>query len=496
MIRGLFVAAVFAALATAAPGVWAEPSPDDAMRSAMERVPPADRPLSVRLPSPRPFRLDNGLLLLVLEDRRLPTVTMTMRVRAGSFYEPDDRRGLAALTAATLDEGTESRTGAELARQVDAMGASLSADAEQGGPVATVHIEGLSQDTAILLDLLADVVRRPSFPAGPFDKVKRQMTASLVQAARDPAAIAEETALEALYGDTPPARVRPPISHIEALAPDDLKAFHKDFYRPERAILGVAGDVEADAVARLVRRAFGDWERGTRQLQPDLPKYGPAPETRVLLVDRPGSVQAVLRLANLGITRNSPDYPALVVMNHILGGSFTSRLWANIRESKGYAYDVHSDFTAPRYTGYWYAGAEVRNAVTGDALAQFLAEFERLREEKVSPEELAGARQGIIGTFARELEDPNRLLDKALDVVQFGLPEDYWSKFPQRIQDVDDGDVRRVARRYLVNPQIVAVGERSEIEAALKKVGPVTIVTPDAPDTVKPPDGETGDPPR
>lgn len=445
---------------------------DDAMRAALRKVPPPNGPLVVRLPEPKTWRLRNGLRLLMLEDHRLPTVALTMRVRAGSFFEPPDRQGLAALTAAMLDEGAGNRAANEIGEQVDAMGASLSTHAEQGGPMAVIRVSGFSEDVPALMALLADVARRPTFPAAPLEKAIRQAVADVARAESNPNALAEAVTLQALYSDTPPARTRPPVPGLEALTPEDLEEFHATWYRPERAILGITGDIRPEDARRMVEAAFGDWERGNAPLEASLPRYAPARTSRVIVVDRPGSVQTVLQLSNLGIRRHSRDYAAMAVLNHILGGAFTSRLWTTIREEKGYAYSVGSTFTAPRYTGHWSATAQVRTEVTAEAVSLFLDEFQRLRRERVSSEELDGAKQGILGLFARQVEDPGEVLDNALDVPWYGLPDDNWRRLLQRVRAVSADDVRRVARRYLVHPQIVAVGERTQIEGALARFGP------------------------
>lgn len=453
-----------------------EPAPSSIVYK--NRAPVAQETLRVRFPRPREYRLPNGLQLMVLEDHKLPTVAFRLSLPAGSFYEPEHRQGLAAMTASMLDEGTKTRSASEIASAVDRLGASLAAGAEQGGERASVLASGLSTDTGAILDLLSDIVLNPTFPDDQLAKVKERTLAALTQALRDPDALAEVAMARALYGDAPPSRVFPPLEQVRSLTRDDIVAFHARHYQPEHALLGVVGDVDADEVYRKVREVLGGWRRGNAETV-TLPAFRPASSPRVFLVERPGSVQTALRLGNLAINRKSKDYPALTVANRILGGSaISSRLGKNIREEKGYTYDVYSTFDAPRFPGPWYAATTVRNEVTGPTLAEFEREFRRMREQLVSAGELDAARRGIVGRFALRMESPATLLAMAMERKEYDLPADYWNVFPARIETVTDADVRRVSERYLggKGQQVIAVGERAQIEDALKPYGPLTVL--------------------
>lgn len=445
------------------------------------RAPVSTDMLSVKFPSPRKYTLPNGLRLIVIEDHRLPTVSFSMSLLAGSFFEAKDKQGLADLTASMLDEGTETMSSAEIAAAVDRLGASLGASADQGGERAGVYANGLSSDTNALLNLMGDIVLRPTFPADQFQKVKERTVAGLTQSLQDPDTLADIAVMRAAYGDSPPARVFPPIPDVQALTPKDAATFHKDYYRPERAILGVVGDVKAEDILAAVSKEFGGWKRGDAPLEADLPKFEPKTKTQCFVVDRPGSVQTTLRIGNLAIARKSPDYYAFLVMNRILGyDPIASRLGANIREEHGYTYDVGSDFDAPRYIGWWGAHTQIRNSVTADTLTQFFHEFKRIETDPVSATELSDAQRGIVGIFALRMERPDSLLGMAMTQEIYNLPDAYWDDYPTHINAVTIADVRRVATKYIGEGrvQIVAVGEQSAIEPALKPYGPITILDP------------------
>jgi predicted Zn-dependent peptidase len=199
------------------------------------------------------------------------------------------------------------------------------------------------------------------------------------------------------------------------------------------------------------------------------------------MVARPGSVQTALRFISLGISRTDPDYLPLVVANRVLGGSSSSRLFQNLREERGYTYGAYSTLSAPRWPGTWSSYASVRTPVTGDAAREFVREIKRLSEDTVPADELARMKRALVGSFARTLESSDGVLARAIEIARYGLPADYWDTYPAKIEAVTAADVRRVAKKYLAGGkvQVVAVGERATLEAALKELGPVEVVDAD-----------------
>jgi zinc protease len=443
------------------------------------RVPVSSEVLRVRFPRAEKTTLPNGLTVLVLRDSKLPTVSMTLSLKAGSFFEPKEKTGLAELTASMLEEGTKSRTSEQIAELTDRLGASASADGGQGSQWASVSAGGMSEDTDTLMALVADMARNPVFPQGPFERLKRQTLAGLQQAMTQPSTLAAIATARAAYGDTPPGRVMPSPASVEALTVDDLKEYHARFYRPEGGYLAVTGAVKPSTVFAMARKYFGDWKRSTTPETIALPAFSAPSSMRITLVDRPGSVQASLTAVTLSLKRTDPDYVPLMVMNRILGGLPSSRLEANIREKRGFAYYARSSVSAPEYTGTLDATTEVRNEVASEALKELLLQFERMRNEPVAETELNAAKQGIVGAFARRLESPEALLAMALDVTRYGLPADYWDTYPARVQAVTADDIRRMARKYLAPERlgIIVVGEASALRKDLEAVAPVTVVT-------------------
>lgn len=433
--------------------------------------------LRVKLPRPVEARLKNGLTVLILEDHRAPYVTLQLHLgAAGALFEPTDRIGLANATALMLREGTKSRSSVQIAEQIDRLGAGLSAGSSFGSPDAVLSGAGLSDNFDEWFAVFVDVLLNPTFPADELEKLKQRQRAHLREQRSSSGFLISERFNRAVYGQHPAAQVSVTPESIDKLTRDALVQWHRERYEPGQAILGIAGDVRAkDLIEKLERHLLG-WKEA--DVTPAWPR-DPAPSTarRVLLVDRPNSVQTTLALGNIAIDRRSADYMPMVVMNYILGGGASSRLFLNLREEKGYTYGVYSDFSALRYPGPWRAGGNMRTEATEGALREFFFEFRRIREEQVTAEELEASKRAIVARFALSLEQPARVLGFAITTQQYGFPADYWDSYPARIMAVTAADVQRVARKYLNldTLQMVAVGDASKINGVLEKYGKVEV---------------------
>jgi predicted Zn-dependent peptidase len=440
------------------------------------KAPVSKKLLTIKLPRPKSFTLSNGLTVYVLEDHRFPAVRMRLQMHAGSLFEP--KPGVAEMTASMLTEGTKTRTSMQLAEETADMGATLAANA--GADTASLTVAGLSETTDQLIGLMSDVLLNPTFPVDRLDRMKFQQTSGISQRRTNPTAMTADVAARVYYGGTPYGKPSAKEAEIAAIATDDLASFHDAFYRPNGAILGVTGDVDIKELKSKLEAALSGWKPGSQT--PELPKaeFTPHESTKIFLIDRPGSAQTVLQFGNLAITQKDPDYIPLVVANRILGGGSSGRLFQNIREQKGYTYGAYSSLTGGRWPGIWGASASVRTPVTEPAVREFFNEFDRLQNERVSERDLERAKRSIIGSFATTLESPDAILTRTLELVQLGLPMDYWDTYPAKIQAVTVDDVQRVAKKYLGKNriQLIAVGERSKIEDGLKKFGPVEIVDP------------------
>jgi len=462
-------------------------APTGQIAAPLNRAPVAKDILQVKLPQPQRFTLPagadkaGGARMLVVEDHKLPLLTITVSMRAGSLFESAAKPGVADLTAAQLNEGTRTKDYMQIARATEKIGASLGAGA--GAERAVVSVSGLSENTDELVALLADVLLHPTFPADRLAKAKFQAVARRSQEEVNPQFLSGQLTRQILYGaSTPYGRPAPTPAQIQAITADDLRAFYTEHYRnaPE-TLIGVAGDVKAGDIEKKLAAALAAWPAASGA-ETALPAgtFHPEEKTAIYLVDRPGSAQTLLTFTNLGIKRTDPDFFPLTVANYILGGSFNSRLNQDLREQKGYTYGVRSTVSTAKYPGTWTMGGSVRNAVTAPAITGFYSEFARMQSAPVTSGELDAAKRSIVGSFALTLESPAGVLSRLLDVVDYGLPSDYWDTFPQRVQAVTPADIQRVTQTYLGTGrvQVIAVGEGKTIQSGLATFGPVTVLTP------------------
>jgi predicted Zn-dependent peptidase len=430
--------------------------------------------LKVKRPKAGEAILTNGLHVMVLESSRVPTFSMEMVVMSGGLSDPADMRGLANATASLLREGTAKHNSKEIAEQLDTMGASIGANSGLASFTSSVTASGLVENFDQVLDLFTEVVRTPLFPAAEVERYKSRTLSSQPLLRGQAGFLAQERLNQAIYGTHPASLVLPPAEAIKKITAADLVRFHAQHYLPNNAMLAIVGDVKLKDILPKLERAFGDWKSGPA-VQTSIPAAPSQSASKIFLINRPGSVQTVFQIGSLAIDRSDPDYPAMAVMNRILGGGGSSRLFLNIREDKSYAYSVGSNFSGSKYRGTFVASSPVRTEATEGALREFMNEFNRIRNEQVSPTELENAKRAIVGNFALSLENSGAILQNIITQKLYGFPADYWDTYPKKIEAVTAEDVQRVARKYidLDHLQIVAVGDAAKAKEALAKFGTV-----------------------
>ena len=453
------------------------PPPENVSVTGVElkgKAPVNPATLRVQLPKPQEAKLENGLSAALLEDHDLPTFSLQLLIRGGGLADPEDKRGLAMATAALLREGAGRRSSREIAEALAALGASFNAGASPSSGESAVTVSGLSENLDATLALAADLIRKPTFPQPEVDKFKARFLAQLQHQRSLPGFLAQEQFMRAVYGEHPASYVVPPASVVRALRSEDLSAYHRAHYRPNNVTLIAHGDVTMTELLAKLKRFFGDWPQGEAH-ERKLPSLSPPEKTRVLLVDRPGSVQTSLWLGGLGIERRSEDYFAVLVMNHILGGGPASRLFLNLREDKGYTYGVYSSFTGSSFPGVMIASTDVRSAVTAEALHELSNEVRRIIEQPVATQELKNAQRALIGRFALSLDSPQALMSNLATQKIYELPANYWDEYPQHVEAVTPADIQRVAKKYY-DPkrlQIIAVGDGATVRKALENYGAI-----------------------
>jgi zinc protease len=460
----LLLATVVGALAVSPPAAAQEQHDADLSKIVrLNRAPVSNETLQVHLPRPKVTKLPNGLTVLVIEQHKLPTVNFMLWVDTGDMSDPKDQPGLASFAAEMLHEGTTHRTSAQLAADVDNIGATLRASSGFGATDSSVMASGLAPSAAQILELMSDIVLNPTFPNDELEKFKQRQLSQLEQERSDPSTLAEERFRQALYQDFPAAVTMPTPESIKAATPERLKEFHDRYYVPSNAILGVVGDVEQEDILGLIRKTFGEWKGGTVP-KPDWSHLPPPAPSKIYLVNRPDSVQTNIVAGDYGARRTDPDYVTLYVMNRVLGGGPQARLFLNLREVHGYTYGAYSAVGDDKYREAWSANTEVRNAVTDGSLEQLMAEFKRIRDEKVPETELDEARHSIVANFALSLEQQQQLLSRWILVQDYGLSTDYWDRYPVEVTHTTPDAVQAAARKYvdLEHLQIVCVGDAHE----------------------------------
>jgi len=445
----------------------------------LNKAPVSDDVLRVTLPRPRESKLENGMTLMVLEDHRVPTFSVRIDLPVSSLAEPEELQGVADATASMLTLGTESMDSRQLAERLDELGGSL--NASSGQMSTSISVSGLTDNMEELLALLQEVLRRPTFPQEELDKWKQSELARLEQRRTDPDFLASERIVKILYPDDLRGVFAPTEESIRALTRDNIQEYYDAQYRPmPGGLVGVAGDVSHDEMAARLNKLLADWEPG-EAAAPDIEIEAPIEARRVVLIHRPDSVQTSLVVANRAITRTDPDYFACVVVNRVLGSGPSSRLFRNIREDKGYTYGIYSSFDASKYTNDFSASISVRTEVTGPALREILKEFLDIRDREIPAEELEGAKRALVASFALSLESSTDLLSRAMSLKHYGLPADYWDKYPDQVMGITAERAREVARKYIPvdNFQIVAVGDDDQLRDVLAEFGEVEEYTVD-----------------
>lgn len=439
--------------------------------------PGATRPF--KLPAVREITLDNGLTLVSIEDHSSPIVTIlvgvSLDISQGNIDELTNQIALAEATAELITEGTGSRTSEQVAREVETLGGRLSSSANSD--YAEVAISVVAENADRMMDLLGDVLLRPAYPDSEVALYKRNRIQNLVVQRQDPAFLVEEQFDRVIFGPHPYAISAPTPASIDRLDREKIVDYYKSNFGPRGSVAIIAGDFNAGRMEAKAREVFAEWrgsQREPAELRPSIEPPRPT-ERRVYLIDRPGSEQADFRIGSVAVRRGDPDYIALQVVNAVLGSGTSSRLFLNIRERKGYAYDVFSSISALRQAGTFYGGAETRTAVTVLAIKDMLAEFDRLRTAQVPPQELQSAKNYLSGLFSLTLSTQGGVAERVLQTYMLGLGRGYLETYRARIEAVAAEQVQQAARKYLLTdrPAVVVVGDASKLAKDLKAIGPV-----------------------
>jgi zinc protease len=415
-------------------------------------------------------RLSNGIVVLIAESQRLPILTIRLVVRGGENLAPAASYGLAEMTAALLEEATRSRDSMKLAGEISEIGATLGSDG--GVEVCSLFLSTLTKHEDKALELFSDVLLHPAFPEKDLQRLRKQRAAALLRRRDLAPVIANVVFGKLLYGSGHPyGRIATPES-INRITRDQVRRFYEQVFLPNNAAIIVVGAVTADEITAKLQRALREWKPGSL---PDLKYPGPPPSgpMALYLVDKPAAAQSVLTVGHVGVSRLTPDYFPLLVLNGALGGQFSSRINLNLREDKGYTYGARSSFNFRQGPGPFSAGASVQTAVTKEALVELLRELKDIAGQRpLSDSELAFAKDRLKKGYPSRFETTASRASALSELAEFHLSDDYFTTYQSRIEAVTKEDTKRVARKYF-DPDhmtIVIVGDRKAIEPKLKEL--------------------------
>ncbi len=432
-----------------------------------KQAPEPLKPIAFNVPKPVEIELKNGLRVVYIEDKGLPMVSYRLAFQQGDINDPADSIGINSAVAGLLNEGTRTRTSKQIAEEIERLGASINVSSSSDNTV--ISGSALSLYSYDVLKLMADMVLNPIFPEGELKLFKDNTIEGLKLQRSESGFLADEQTNKILYGDHPYAIISPKAVDVTSLTREKLVNHHKSSFTPNKAILIAVGDIDRKDLMNQVEDLFGKWE------SKPIPKIKfPNPPERtektITIVDRPGSAQSNIVLANLAIDQSNPDYFPVLVMNQVLGGGASARLFMNLREEKGYTYGAYSRFNTNRFAGDFEANSEVRTPVTGDSLKEFFFELNRIRKDEVNNSELQDAKNYLIGTFPIRAETQGGLVNLILRQQLYGLPVDYLQTYREKINNVTPADLKRVANKYLQPEKIamVIVGDAGEILPQVK----------------------------
>ncbi len=416
-------------------------------------------------------KLGNGLKIKVARAPLVPVVTISLVLEAGEDVLGTDHAGLAVLTGDSLEGGTKKWSGSELASQLENNGTGLSVDTDWD--CTTVSLSCLADRLDTVLGVLAEVILNPLFPEDEVNRFVSQELALIEQRKMNPGSIASNRMRKMLYGEMPYGR---PLGGTEEsltnVNPEAVLNFWKERYVPGGSGLVVVGDVDMSEIKDLTSKYFSDW-KGLA-----VPGSHPKSESalnpkKMFLVDRPGSVQSEIRIGHIGQDRSTKDYFPLIVANTILGGAFTSRLNANLREKNGFTYGIRSSFQYRRSAGPWGVSTAVGTEVTADAVREAVFEVEKFVTEGPSQEEIESSRDYIAGVFPLRFETTDHIASHVVNTLVYGLPDDYYQSHRERVRMVTQDDVHQAVVRCIRPDEmtIVIVGDAESVKDPLLDLG-------------------------
>ena len=428
---------------------------------------PAKAP-EIKIGQPATFTLANGLKVFVVQNNKLPRVTASLTIDMVGIVE-GDKTGLTSMAGSLMRRGTTKMNKAQLDQAIDFLGASISTSATSASAFS------LKENFPKVMALMSDVVLRPSLPADELEKIRKQEISGLQASKDDPGSIAQNVVNRLTYGKEHPYGDIATEQTINNVKLDDIKKYFATWWKPNNAYLVFVGDITPAEAKTLAEKSFGSWQKGTVP-KPTYKQPAPPAKTYIALVDRPSSVQSLITIVTpVALKPGAPDVIPASVMNNILGGGFSGRLFANLREKRAFTYGAYSSLNSDRLVGNFQASASVRNEKTDSAVGEFINEFKRIRSEALADDEVSRMKNYLSGSFARSLESPTTIANFALNIARYNLPANYYQDYLKNLGNVSPQSVQAMANKYVLPGQmhIVIVGNAKEIAPGLEKYGEV-----------------------
>ncbi len=431
------------------------------------KVPEPGPTPTLTLPPIQHFALSNGLAVVLMEKHELPLVQMNLLVKTGSVLNPADKPGLASLTADMMDEGAGSRNALELSDAINFLGADIYVSAGSHTSGVSLHTPLSKLDQA--LELYADIILRPTFPAEELERKKKERLTSLMQQHDEARSIASVLYNRTLFGSKHPYGI-PDIGNeksLRSMKVEDLKKFYTQYFQPANAAIIVVGDISKDALQQKLEKLFAGW-KADKAAEVKLPSASQVDGRTIYLVDKPGAAQSVIRIGRIGAARTTEDYYAIQVMNTILGGSFSSRLNQNLRETHGYTYGASSAFSFRPTPGPFTAASDVQTNVSDSALFEFMKELKNIAN--VTDDDVSRAKNYLALGYPSDFSTIGSIAGMLSDLTFYNLPDDYFNHYVQNVLALTKEDIQRVANKYIDadNLAIIIVGDRAKIEKGIK----------------------------
>ncbi len=410
--------------------------------------------------------LENGMILLLSEKHDIPMITVSMAIKAGNIAEPADKPGISGMTASLLTQGTERRSAQQISSEIDFIGGSLSTGG--GSDFSSASLKVLTKDVRTGLDLLSDVLLHPTFNQKEIDRKVKSLLAEIQRQKDEPGIVASQAFEKLVYGNHPYGRTNDEVAaYLPKLTRQDILDFYRARYSPKDTIIAVVGDTTEQEIVPLLNEYFRNWKQVEQSVAPAA--VPPVIDAVVVKKIDKKITQANIDLGNIGITRENPDYYAVMIMNYILGGGgFSSRLMDNIRDNKGLAYDVHSAFSAQKESGIFTVSIQTKNESANEVIVETLKEMRRIQNEPVSEKELADAKAYLTGSFPLRMDTSAKIAGMLTSIEFYNLGLDYPQRFPGLINSVTREDLQRVARKYLHPDKMAIVVVADQEKAKLK----------------------------